>query len=415
MRSAIRTASVAVLLLGGAVVAAQRGAAQQPLSPAQPSVRQLALSKEERAALAPLQAAVAARDWAVAATALPAALAGARGTDARYIVARLQLQMALDTQNIALQSQAIDALVATGGVASVDLPPLLQNQAALAAGNGKYEKAEAIYTRLLELDPNNVEALRDLAKIKVDLRKPGEAVTLLDRAIAVREAVGQRAPESWYIFALRLAVDGKMTAQAGKLGRELATAYPTAENWRDVALAYFDLNRPGDPASLDVWRLMRAAGALAGERDFLQFAQAANSAGLAAEAKAVLDEGVARKMVDPAKTMFKELLAASSKKAAAERAGLGGRQTAAMAASAGAMALSAGDAFFGYGNYTTAATLYGAAIQKGGVDGAVANIRLGAALALAGRRPEAEATFRSVIGPGSDLAALWLAWLRQPA
>ena len=57
----------------------------------------------------------------------------------------------------------------------------------------------------------------------------------------------------------------------------------------------------------------------------------------------------------------------------------------------------------------------GAALQKGGEDANLVNTRLGAALALAGRRAEAEAAFRAVTGPRADLAGFWLAWLaRRP-
>jgi len=53
-------------------------------------------------------------------------------------------------------------------------------------------------------------------------------------------------------------------------------------------------------------------------------------------------------------------------------------------------------------------------------DGAVvvvgASRGLGASLALAGRRPEAEAALHAVTGPRADLAGFWLAWLaRRPA
>jgi Tfp pilus assembly protein PilF len=321
--------------------------------------------------------------------------------------------MALDTQNVPMQSQAIDALIGTGNATAAELPALMQSQAVLALNAGKRDRAEAIYARLVEMQPDNAEALADFAKLKNDLRKPGEAAALLDRAAAVREAAGQRPPESWYQYGLRLSVDNKMTAPGARFSRGLIAAYPSPENWRDAMLAYFDLH-PADPAAIDAWRLMRAARGLGGERDYLQFAQAANSAGLAAEAKAVLDEGVARKMVDPAKASFRELTLAASKRAAADRAGRGARETAALAAATGTPAMDAADAAFGYGDYAKAAALYGAAIQKGGVDGGIANIRLGAALALAGQRAEAETAFRSVTGPGSDLAALWLVWLRQP-
>ena len=422
MVSAFRTALSATLMLGGALAAVSQAPAaarkkppEPQVQPAVPGARQYRLSKEEREAIAPLQAAVNAKNWAAAAAALPAAQSGASGSDARYIVASLQFRMAIETRSQAMQTQAIDALIASGGASQTELAALLQNQAALAAAGGSNPRSEAAFARLLQVDPNNAEAMKDLARIKSDLRKSFEAVTLLDRAIAIREAAGQRPPEGWYIFALRLAVDGKMTAQAAKLSRALVAAYPTKENWRDAVLAYLDLGQPNDPAALDAWRLMRAAGALAGERDYMQFAQAADGAGLAAEAKAVLDEGVARRMVDPGKAGFKELIAASGRKAASERAGLAGREAAAVAAPAGTAALAAGDAFFGYGDYAKAASLYRAAVLKGGVDAALANIRLGSALALGGQRVEAEAPLRAVAGAGSDLAGLWLVWLHQPA
>jgi tetratricopeptide (TPR) repeat protein len=414
MNSAFRTALMAALLLGAAAITIQEPASGQR-NKGQPAQPRLKLDKAERTAVAPLQAAIAARNWAGASAALPAAQAGARTSIARYVVARLQLQLGLETQNVGMQSQAIDTMISSGVAEPSELPALLQNQAALVARGGDLRRTEAAYSRLVEADPNNVQALVDLARMKVDVRKPFDAPPLIERAIAIRETAGQRPPESWYTYGLRLAVDNKQAAQANRIGARLAAAYPTPENWRDVLMGYSDLAQPGQPSGLDVWRLMRAARALAGERDYMAYAQAANGAGLAAEAKAVLDEGVSKRMVDPAKAGFKELIASSGKKASADRGGLGAKQSAAMAAATGAAALSAGDAYFSYGDYTGAAALYRAAIQKGGADPAAASVRLGAALALAGQRAEAEMHLRSVTGPGADLAAYWLAWLRRPA
>ena len=86
------------------------------------------------------------------------------------------------------------------------------------------------------------------------------------------------------------------------------------------------------------------------------------------------------------------------------------------AAGTGAQARAAADAFFAFGQYADAATLYQAALQKGGEDPNLVNSRLGAALALAGRRPEAEAALHAVTGPRADLAGFWLVWLaHRPA
>ena len=74
--------------------------------------------------------------------------------------------------------------------------------------------------------------------------------------------------------------------------RGLVAAYPTPANWRDALAAYRDV--AGDPVlELDIRRLMRAAGVLAGERDYMEFAGALADVRLIGEARAVIDEGAA--------------------------------------------------------------------------------------------------------------------------
>jgi Flp pilus assembly protein TadD len=411
MNSGSRIALAAALALCGAAVIAAPSAAQAQAAQG----RDFSLAKEERAAILPLQAAISANNYAAAAAALPAAQAAARSADAKYFVAHYQLRLGIGTSNIAMQAQAIDQILASGAAPAADLPELYANQAAHAAGTGNLKKAESAYSRLAELTPNDPETLAKYAEVKNDLNKLPEAVTLLDRAISLRQAAGQPVPQGWYKRALKIAFDAKMAPQSLKFGRQLVAAYPDDQNWRDVILAYRDLGGLDNEARLDLYRLMRAAKALHGERDYQEFATAFNAAGLSGEAKAALDEGVAQKMVDPAKAVFKELVAATSKKAASGKAGLGALETKAKAAASGSLALGAGDAFYGQGNYSKAAELYTAALQKGSVDANAANMKLGIALALAGRRAEAEAALRAVTGPRTDLAGLWLTWLARRA
>jgi hypothetical protein len=127
----------------------------------------------------------------------------------------------------------------------------------------------------------------------------------------------------------------------------------------------------------------------------------------------VLDEGVRVRQIDAARSPFREMLSLANQRIPADRADLPSSQRTALAAATGVPALRTGDAFLGYARYPEAIALYQAALQKGGVDTNVANTRLGIALALAGRRPEAEAAFRAVTGARADVAALWLLWLSQ--
>jgi tetratricopeptide (TPR) repeat protein len=383
--------------------------------PAAAQTQTAELNKSERAALLAFQTALEAKNYTAATSAMNAAQSAARTGYSRYLASALQLRLGIETNNIGLQTTAIESMIGSGVAAPAELSQLYRNQAALFQNAGKLDKAEAVMTRYLETAPNDLDGMLGLAQIKHDRKKPQEALTLIDRAIDLRKASGQPVPESWYRRGTALALQNKMMPQALRLSRALVAAYPTPVNWRDAVLVHRDAVGADGEASLDAWRLMRTTNALAGERDYLQLAQVLSSSGLPSESKAVLDEGVSAKMVDAGKATYKELLASTGKRAATDRAGLNARQTKAMAAATGTEALKVGDAFLAQGDFAKAATLYQAALQKGSVDASLVNTRLGIALARAGQRTEADAAFRAVTGPRAEIANLWLVWLAQRA
>lgn len=401
---------------------------------AQQPARPLTLSREEQGAIAALQAAAAGYDRAAQDNALAAARAAARGGDARYAIAHYQLEIGRARGDAAMQAQAVDTLVDSGLATPEEMPSLLSNQLSRAYSAGDMTRTDRLLARIVELQPNNPEALADYAQFKSRARSPvtGAAaralsVSLFQRAIAANEAVGRPSSESLHRRALAVAYDGtqringapplapQVAPQAILLAQKLVAAYPTAVNWRDALLDYREL-APADPAlALDIRRLMRAADAIGGERDYLEFANLLGSAGLPGEARAVLDDGVTRGVLDTGKPAIAAAVAGVARRATADRAALPGLRARA-AAGTGAQALAAGDACFAFGQYGEAATLYQAALQKGGEDPNLVNSRLGAALALAGRRPEAEAALHAVTGPRTDLAGFWLVWLaHRPA
>jgi Flp pilus assembly protein TadD len=399
--------SVSKFALGAALalIAAAPAAAQQTAQ----------LNKGERAAMLALRTALEAKNYPAATSALAAAQSAASSSYARYLASALQLRLGAETSNHGLQATAIDSMISSGAAPAAELPQLYRAQGTLLLQAGKYERAEAVLTRASELSPNDPELLLALAEIKSIRKKPREMVPLMERAIDLRRASGQPVPESWYKHAAAVALANRAMPQAMRFSRELVAAYPTQENWRDAVLVHRDAAAADPVSRIDALRLLRATKSLAGERDYLELAQTLSGAGLNAEAKAVLDQGVGAGMVDPAKATFKELLAETGKKAAADRKALAGLEKKAMAAATGVDALSAADAHLAAGEYTQAATLYQAAIQKGSVDAGVAATRLGIAHAMAGRRAEAETAFRTLSGPRAELASLWLVWLGQRA
>ncbi|HEU0099919.1 MAG TPA: tetratricopeptide repeat protein [Allosphingosinicella sp.] len=420
MKSISRIALGVALVLGTASVVATAPADAQKKkkgeAAAQPSSG-ITLTKEERAALAPVQTAITAKDWATAQSGLTAGAAAVTSPGGRYAVGRFQVEIGLGTNNVPLQAQGIDNMIASGEVTGPELVPLLRNQAVLASNAGNKAKAEAAYARVVELSPNDPESLISLAQVKVDLKKPTEAVQLISRAIEMKRAAGQKVDESWYKYALKLAFDGRsnpaLREASQKLSRDLVTAYPTKENWRDSVLIFRDTNNLDAAADLDVLRFMRASGSLAGERDWYDLIDGLYKAGNYAEAKSVLDDGAAKRMIDPKKAAFAELIRLTNARMAGDRASLNGEESKAMAAASGATALKIGDAFYGYGEHAKAIALYRAALSKGGVDANLVNTRLAMALLASGDRAGAEAAFRALTGPRQNLGAFWLAWLAR--
>jgi tetratricopeptide (TPR) repeat protein len=413
------------LACGGAALLAFPAAAQQPAA-----ARPLVVSGPERTALQAVERTLAGPDRGAQDAALATARAAARSADARYALGQFLIRIGQARGDARLIAEGVDAVVASGLATSDELPSMLANQAARAHGAAEYERAERLLARAIELAPNNAALLADHAQVRSQsamalVRAGGraaeavtayrDAVAMLTRAIELQRASGQVVPESWYLRALALAVDSRQAPQAVALSRSLVSAYPSAVNWRDAMLNYRQFGAPDAALELDIRRLQRASEALAGERDYLEFAQAFR-AGNPSEAKAALDEGVSRGMLDAAEPQVRTALTAVTRPAATERSGLAASRTRAMAAATGTAARAAADAHYGAGQYAEAAELYRAALQKGGEDANLVNSRLGAALALAGRRTEAEAAFRSVTGPRADLAGFWLAWLsRRPA
>lgn len=419
MKSVSRIALGVALVLGGASVVATAPADAQKKKKGEAAAQAsgITLTKEERAALAPVQTAITAKDWATAQSTLTAAAPNVTSPGGRYAVGRFQLEIGLGTNNTALQALGLDNLIASGQVEAKDLPVMYRNQAVLANNSGNKAKAEAAYARAVELSPNDPELMISLAQVKNDLKKPAEAVQLISRAIEVKRAAGQTVDESWYKYALKLAYDGRsnpaLREASQKLSRDLVTAYPTKENWRDSVLIFRETNNLDAAADLDLLRFMRASGSLAGERDWYDLADGLYKAGNYAEAKAVLDDGVAKRMIDPKKAAFAELIRLTGARMAGDRASLGGEESKAMAAATGATAVKIGDAFYGYGEHAKAIALYRAALTKGGVDANLVNTRLAMALLASGDRAGAEAAFRSLTGPRQNLGAFWVAWLAR--
>lgn len=409
--------ALALGVTGGAMTASEPAFAQKEKKEKAPKAPKL--TKAVQAALAESQKLQEAGDLAGALAKVREAEAVANRTpDDNYTIAGFKYNLGAKQNDMKLVEQATAEMLASGKMAPEDQPKALRNMIAFAMQRNDFAAAQTYAQQLVTAAPNDSEAIATLAEVYQRAKQPQQAIATLRKAIDAKKAAGQPVPESWYKAMVSTAYNNKLAAELTPATMAWVAAYPTPTNWRDALLIFRDNARFDDQGNLDVLRLMRTVGALNGEADYGEYAETAAARGLPGEAKAVLDEGVSKGMLQASKPFVKELRAQVDPKVAADRNALASLEKEAQRAANGKSAMATGDGFLSHGNYAKAAEMYQLALQKGGVDADTANTRLGIALAKAGgRKAEADAAFAKVqTGNRAQLARYWQLWLsQQPA
>ena len=342
------------------------------------------------------------------AEALPATAA-----DDSFTITQVKLNIAIALKDNLAIEQSLKSLLATGRVTAEDKPKFLRNVGALAMQRKDYAGATAAFEELARLTPNDGDTIIALAELYFAQKQTTKAVDAISQAIDANTRAAQPVPENWYRRRLALAYDGKLAGAVQTSALALVQAYPNPVNWRDASVITRDsFPKLDDQIELDFMRLQAATGSLNGERDFVEYADTALGRGLPGEAKSVIEEGIRRNMLTPSKPIVVELQRTANGKVAADRASLPGLERDIKGNPK--LALVTGDAYYGYGDYAKAASLYKQAIGGATVDQATANLRYGVALARAGDKAGASAALNAVKGgPREALAKYWLVWVGQ--
>ena len=378
----------------------------------------LVFSDKFRAGAAPIEALLKAEKFAEAVPGLQALDAMAASPDEKYYVNRIRLDVAIKTKDTVLQNAALDGMIASGGAPASELGKFNFFSGTDAYNARNYSKAILRLAEADRLGYKTVDSIPILiAQSHFQLKQYAEGLPQAERAVAQEIAAGKVAPADWYRRARAAAYQGKQTAAVSKWSRMLIKAYPTVENWRDGLAVYRDLAKLDRQPALDLLRLMRTTKALAGERDYYEYAGIAADSGLPSETKIIVDEGRALGTLNASAKNVNELYAIAAPKAAADRAAIMASLPKAAADPTGKSSARIANGFLGLDDNAKAAELYKAALTKGGLTGDTANdvdtvnLRLGIALARSGQKEAARAAFSKVTGLRSEMAAFWMLWL----
>lgn len=407
---------IAAALLAGVAMVATPALAQKKNDKAAAAPAPPKLSKPVAAALSEAQKLQQAGDFPGSLTKIAEAEAFPTATpDDTYMTAALRLNAAISMKDNAQIEKSLSKMLSTGKVSATDTPKFLKTVGSLALERKDYAAATSAFEQLAKANPNDSEAIIGLAELYYAQKQSSKAIDAISQAIAVNKAAGQPAPENWYRRRLAIAYDGKQSAAVQTSALDLVRAYPTAVNWRDAIIITRDsFPKLDDQTELDFLRLQMATGSLAGERDYVEYADTALGRGYPGEASAVVAEGIRKNALVASKPLIAELKKSADGKVAADKASLPGLEKDIKGSPK--LALATGDAYFGYADYAKAASLYKQAVGAPAVDQATANLRMGMALAKSGDKAGATKALEAVTGgPREALAKYWLVYLNQPA
>lgn len=410
-------------IAGAGTVAATPAFAAKEKSGGAPKLK---LSPEFIPAIQKASEAVTKKDVEGANAALAAAEPLAKTNDDKYQFYAIMLNLSITANDAAMQGKALSGMLDTGLV-----PADQQGQFLTIAANNdlsakNYDKAleRAGKAQQLGYKPGQVnpilaqaywgkagtsnlsaEPQRTLVKQGLDAFRSG---------IAAMKAAGEAVPAQWYLVATGKAEAAGLPeiADWAQMGFE---ADPSGQNLRTV-LRVFQRQNPGmtNRENLDLMRLMNVSGGLALRPDYVEYAEMAFKGGIFGEVKSSIDAGRAKGVLTPSDGS--DYYTVASGRIAGDKGSLAAAEADSNKAATGKIAASTADAYMGYGDYAKAANLFRLALQKGSVDAAEVNTRLGIALAMANDVAGAKEAFAKVSGgTRGSIARYWLLWLEKKA
>ena len=395
----------------GAAPAPQPTATTNPGAAAAPTATpQIKLSKKASKAIIALQTAVKANDVANMPTLVVAAQAVAETAEDRYAIGRLQLNAAQAAKNTEAAVLAADYIAGSNYLPKAQVAGLYNTLGVDFFNAKNTARASAMFQKAVATDPNNAESLRLLAETQNASGNSADAIANFQKAMQQSMASGQKLPEDSFKRAVSAAYTAK-SPSAVAIGQQWIAAYPSPESWRNAIAIYRNMMRPGVQGSLDLLRLMRAAGAMTTAGDYSLYATAAADQGNFGEAQSVIDVGLAAKRIALTDRTVRDTVVGLKAKPKATAADL---EAATKTAATGASLLRIGDRFYGLGNYARAAELYRSATTKG-ADAGLANLHLGMALARAGDKAGAKTALGAVTGANAEIAKYWLIYVNRAA
>ncbi len=336
----------------------------------------------------------------------------------KYLILRVRAPAEYTTNDPASAAADFEALLSSSFLAAGDRLPLLKALATIQYSSEQYPKASAAIQRYLDAggdDPQLRELLPQTYYLSKDYAGAAKAYkTQVDATYAAGKVPQEKT--------LRLLASSYSQANddAGYVTtlEHLAVSYPKNDYWKElVSRALHADTKMSDRVYVDTYRLKSTVFGDVADTERMSYASLAMRIGFPAEAKKVLDDGLAKKTIPAADqgeaTKLRDM---ATRGAAQDKAQRAGNESAAKAAKDGNSLVSQGLLETLEGDAAAGAALLEQGVAKGGLKSPdEARLHLGYAQYKAGRLPDALASFKSVAPAGGTgaIAHVWVLYTQS--
>lgn len=334
----------------------------------------------------------------------------------RYYMGQLAINYGTLAADKAMQRRGVQAMIDSGHVAAADLGRFHYFAGSFAYDLQDYAGAETSLRAAMAAGNTSNDVVTLLVEAQNQAGRPADALATLRQLVNDTVAAGKTPEFDWFERGVLIAYDNKMGPESVEWALRRIEFHPNAAGW---IVAGQIIREKGDfPGleSLDISRAIAAAGALRTntqptQREYIEYLQNAvgpvgvRYPGEVLKVGKIATESGILQASDP---FVRDAMAEANRRLAEDRKSLPGLEASARAANATLRTTMIGaDTLLSYDMDDKAAELYQLALAKPGADASLINLRLGMALAKAGRGPEAEAVLAKVDGPRKPIAQLW--------
>ena len=407
----MRTATRLVASLAAAAVIAGAGVFTPAWSADKPAAKQ-GVSR-------PFSKPVIAAQEALNAKKFPEALAQLKELQAKegktpydtFVINELQAFAEMNTQNLTEAARLFEAGADSEFLQPQDRPQRMKVLATLYYQTKVYPKAAEYGAKAVEADPADENMYTLVSQAYYLGEDYPNTLKFVDKFVEKDLAANAVPKEQALLLGRSACLKLDDAACTSKATERLVTYHGKPEYWQQLLDPMFRQKGQTNTFLLNVYRLAANVEALRTPDDYMEFADLALAAGSPGEAQSALEKGMQKQVFTGASAdRAKKLLESAKSQAATDQASLEKVAKDAASSQIGSRDVGVGLAYLSYRQYDKAVEALQRGLGKSGVkDPAEARLLLGMAQLGAGRKDEAQTTFKAVKGDPQleRLATLW--------